>query len=69
VNESKGDMIGGVYSTYELCAKFQSNDLNRRDDIQYTEVDEIIVLKWKIMLLQHYVTLCSFASKGDGCVQ
>ena len=62
-------MMGGVYSTYGIYAKFQSNDLNRTDDIRYTGVDEIIRLKWMIMLLQHYVPLCSVARKGDGCVQ
>ena len=35
-------MIGGLYSTYGLYAKFQSNGLNGRDGIQYTGVDEII---------------------------
>jgi hypothetical protein len=62
-------MISGLYSTYGLYAKFQSNDLNRRDDIQYIRVDEIIILKWMIKLLQHYVPLCSVAKKGDGYVQ
>jgi len=62
-------MMGGVYSTYGLYVEFQSNDLYRRDDIQYAEVDETIILKWMIMLLQHYVPLCSVVRKGDGCIQ
>jgi hypothetical protein len=61
-------MLGGVCSTYGVYAKFQSNDLDRRDNIQYTGVDEII-LQWMIMLLLHYVPLCSVARKGDGCLQ
>jgi hypothetical protein len=61
--------MGGVYSTYGMYAKFQSNDLNRRDDVQYKGVDEIIILKWLIMLLQHYVPLCLVARKGDRCIQ
>jgi hypothetical protein len=50
--------MGWLYNTYGLYVKFQTNDLNRRDYIQYTGVDEIIILKWMIMLLQHYVPLC-----------
>jgi hypothetical protein len=38
-------MMDGVYSTYAVYAKFQSNDLDGRIDIQNTGVDEIIILK------------------------
>jgi hypothetical protein len=56
-------MLGGVCSTYEVYAKLQSNDLGRRDNIQYAGVDEII-LQWMIMLLLHYVPLCSVCEEG-----
>jgi len=58
-------MMGGVYSTCGLYAKFQSNDLYRRDDTQYTDEDETIMLRWMIMLKKKLRGLSPHANYTD----